>query len=151
MSTVAWMAMLCLGNLKGKQISLSIYDAVYNIKPYTTDRRGELYHKMLLNVHKTPCKTVLIPGHPNPVWISNYIHYKEWDEITKLFSDLHGCIDEIWEWVLDFISTLHGASHYLFILGSQKIYVFERGARNECDKSKERVNQTESRLNIKTV
>ena len=34
-----------------------------------------------------------------PVWISNYIHYKVWDEITYPFQNFNGCIVEVWEWI----------------------------------------------------
>ena len=30
-----------------------------------------------------------------PAWISNYIHYKEWDEITYPFLNFNGCTVEV--------------------------------------------------------
>ena len=38
-----------------------------------------------------------------PAWISNYIHYKVWDEITYPFPNFNGCTVEVWEWITNFI------------------------------------------------
>ena len=38
------------------------------------------------------------------VWISNYIHYKIWDEITYPFPNFSGFTVEVWEWISYFIS-----------------------------------------------
>ena len=35
-----------------------------------------------------------------PAWISNYIHYKVWDEITYPFPNFNV---EVWEWISNFI------------------------------------------------
>ena len=32
-----------------------------------------------------------------PAWISNYIHYKAWDEIIHPFPNFNGCTVEVWE------------------------------------------------------
>ena len=32
-------------------------------------------------------------------WISNYIHYKVWDEITYAFPNFNSCTIEVWEWI----------------------------------------------------
>ena len=32
----------------------------------------------------------------NPVWITNYIHYKVWNWITFPFPGFNGCIAEVW-------------------------------------------------------
>ena len=37
-------------------------------------------------------------------WISNYIHYKVWDEITYPFLNFNGCTIEVKEWISNFIS-----------------------------------------------
>ena len=44
-----------------------------------------------------------------PVWISNSILYKMWDEITYPFSNFNGCTVEVWEWMNNFIElfTVH--------------------------------------------
>ena len=39
-----------------------------------------------------------------PAWISTYIHYKVWDEITYPFRNFNYCSVEVWEWINDFIS-----------------------------------------------
>ena len=44
----------------------------------------------------------------NPAWVSNYIHYDEWDEITKPFSNFNGATFEVWEWMSNFIPHLLG-------------------------------------------
>ena len=38
-----------------------------------------------------------------PAWISNYIHYKVWDEITYPFPNFNGVTVEVWEWISNFI------------------------------------------------
>ena len=49
-----------------------------------------------------------------PAWISNYIHYKEWDEITYPFLNFNGC-------------TLYWACDYLSMLGLKLNHVSKRG------------------------
>ena len=34
-----------------------------------------------------------------PIWISNYIQYKVWDEITYPFPNFNGANIGIWEWI----------------------------------------------------
>ena len=41
-----------------------------------------------------------------PAWINKYIYYKEWDEITKPFTNFTGATVEVWEWMIDFIAHL---------------------------------------------
>ena len=36
-------------------------------------------------------------------WISNYIHYKVWDEITYPFPNFNGATIEVWEWIHNFM------------------------------------------------
>ena len=38
-----------------------------------------------------------------PEWISNYIHYKVWDEITYPFPNFNSATIEVWEWISNFI------------------------------------------------
>ena len=46
-----------------------------------------------------------------PGWISNYIHYNVWDEITYLFPNFSSATIEIWEWIRNFI--LHFTGHVI--------------------------------------
>ena len=41
--------------------------------------------------------------------MSNYIHYKVWDEITYPFPNLNGKTVEVWEWISDNVKCL---GHY---------------------------------------
>ena len=43
-----------------------------------------------------------------PALISNYVHYKVWDEITYLFPNYNGPTVEVWEWISDFIPPFTG-------------------------------------------
>ena len=36
-------------------------------------------------------------------WISEYIHYKLWEEITYPFPNFNGCTVEVWEWIWNFL------------------------------------------------
>ena len=44
---------------------------------------------------------------------NNYIHYKEWDEITYPFLDFNGATVEVQEWISNFIShfTVHAITY----------------------------------------
>ena len=42
------------------------------------------------------------------VWISNYILYKVWDEITYPFPNIKSAAFEVWEWIGNFISHFTG-------------------------------------------
>ena len=41
-------------------------------------------------------------------WISNYIHYEVWDEVTYQFPDFNGATVEVWESISNFIPHLSG-------------------------------------------
>ena len=43
-----------------------------------------------------------------PAWISNYMHYKMWDEITYPFPNFNGATVEVWEWISNFIPHFTG-------------------------------------------
>ena len=43
-----------------------------------------------------------------PAWISNHIHYKEWDEITYPFLNFNGVTVEVWEWISNSIPHFTG-------------------------------------------
>ena len=52
------------------------------------------------------------PSHWNgitliPAWISDYMHFKGWDEITNPFPNFNGCTIEVWEWIIIFIQHLN--------------------------------------------
>ena len=49
----------------------------------------------------------------NPAWISNYIHYNVWDEITYPFLKFNSATVEVQEWISNFIPYL--LSMWLFI------------------------------------
>ena len=38
-----------------------------------------------------------------PAWMTNYTHYKVWDEITYPFPNFNGCTVEVWEWISSLI------------------------------------------------
>ena len=44
----------------------------------------------------------------SPAWISNYIHYKVWDEITYPFPNFNSATVEVWEWISYFIPNFIG-------------------------------------------
>ena len=46
-----------------------------------------------------------------PAWISNYINYKVWDEITYPFPNFNGVTVEVWEWKSNFIA--HFPAHMI--------------------------------------
>ena len=43
-----------------------------------------------------------------PAGISNYIHYKMWDEITYLFPNFNGAAVGVWEWIGNFVPHFTG-------------------------------------------
>ena len=43
-----------------------------------------------------------------PAWISNYIHYKVWNEINYPSSNFNGATVEVWEWINNFIPHFTG-------------------------------------------
>ena len=43
-----------------------------------------------------------------PAWISNYMNYKMWDEITYPFPNFNGATVEVWEWISYFIPHFTG-------------------------------------------
>ena len=43
-----------------------------------------------------------------PVWISNEIHYKGWDEITYPSPNFNGATVEVWKWISNFFSLFTG-------------------------------------------
>ena len=45
---------------------------------------------------------------PGMVWVSNYIHYRVWDEITYPFPNFNGITVEDWEWISNFVPHFTG-------------------------------------------
>ena len=56
------------------------------------------YEKLIKMRLKCTNKTLV------PAWISNYIHYKVWDEITYPFPNFKGATIEVWEWISNFFT-----------------------------------------------
>ena len=46
-----------------------------------------------------------------PAWISDYTHFKVWNEITYPFPNFNSCTIEVWEWISNFIP--HFAGHMI--------------------------------------
>ena len=66
--------------------------------PYTY--RGHIYYNGLTLI---------------PAWVSNFIRYKVWGEITYALPNFKSAAVEVWEWI--FLSTLYWACDYLSMLG----------------------------------
>ena len=49
----------------------------------------------------------------------NYIYYKEWDEVTYLFTNINGDTAEVWELISNFVP--HVLGMWLPIYGGIKI------------------------------
>ena len=60
---------------------------------YLVTTRGPFYYNGLILI---------------PAGISNYIHYKVWDEITYALLNFNGATVEVWEWIGNFISHFTG-------------------------------------------
>ena len=58
--------------------------------------------------------------------ISNYIHYKVWDEITYPFPNFNGAVVEGWKWISNFIPHFYWACDYLTMLVLKLIHVSKR-------------------------
>ena len=43
-----------------------------------------------------------------PAWVSYYIHYQVYDEITYTFPNFIGTAIEVWEWIINFIPHFTG-------------------------------------------
>ena len=60
-------------------------------------------------------------------WISNYIHYKVWNEITYPFWNSNGCTVDVLEWITKFHPTLYRACDHLSMLGFKTQSVLVKG------------------------
>ena len=49
-----------------------------------------------------------LPSGASVAWISNYIHYKVWDEIIYPFLNFNGATVDVWEWISNFIPHFTG-------------------------------------------
>ena len=79
------------------------------------------------------CVNSLVPGAPFTnvlslisAWISNYIHYEVWDEITDPFPNFNGATVEVWEWTSDFIP------HFIEHVITYPYHVSKRGPWGVC-------------------
>ena len=61
-----------------------------------------------------------------PVWISNAIHYKAWDEITYQFPNINSAAVEVWVWISNFI-LLYRAYDYLSMMRLKSMCILKRG------------------------
>ena len=61
-----------------------------------------------------------------PAWISDYIHYKVWDEITYSFPNFNSCTVEVWEWISNF--TPHFTGHVITYLWDYSKSMLVKGA-----------------------
>ena len=68
----------------------------------TTNSAGPLACPLLI-FHLEPLLLTSVP-----TWISNYIHYIVWDEITYPFPDFNGVTIEGWEWISKFTQRFPG-------------------------------------------
>ena len=111
-----------------------IYQRIF-MPPYFDHSKLRLYHlhKHINLTIRPPIRQYLMSGIPFyehwltliPAWISNYIHYKVWDEITYpfLFLNFNGClgVDK------QFHPTHYNGCYYLSMLGFKLNHVSERG------------------------
>ena len=73
----------------------------------------------------------------DPAWISNYIHYEMWNEITYPLPNFNGCTVEVWELVSSFNPdftghlTHYNGFDYLSMMRVKLIDVNKRGSRWE--------------------
>ena len=62
-----------------------------------------------------------------PALMRNYVSYKMWDKITKLFLNFNGATIEDWEWMSNFIQTFYWAGDCLSMLGFKLMHISRRG------------------------
>ena len=72
----------------------------------------------------------------NPAWISIYINYKVWDEISYPFPNFNGCTVEVYEWISNFILHFYSACDYLSVLGLNLNRVSKKDPRWHCQSNK---------------
>ena len=60
-----------------------------------------------------------------PIWISNHVSSKVWDEITYPFPNFNGCAIEFWEWISNFIPHFYRRD-YFSMLGLKWIHFRKR-------------------------
>ena len=62
------------------------------------------------------CLSVFLLTSLIPAWISNYIHYKVWDEIIYIFLNFNGETVKVKEWIRNFIP--HFSGHVILLIYS---------------------------------
>ena len=65
-----------------------------------------------------------------PARISNYIHFKMWDEITYQFRNFNCASVEVWKWISIFITYLNGR----MIISKLRLKLINRGAPGDPNK-----------------
>ena len=57
-------------------------------------------------------------------WISNFIHYRVWDEVTYPFPNFNGATIEVWEWISNF--TPHFTGYVITYIANHAWTKFEQ-------------------------
>ena len=65
-------------------------------------------------------------------WISDYIHYNVWDEITYPFLNFNCATVDVYKWISSCILHFTGACDYLSMLGLKSNHVSKRGYWHEA-------------------
>ena len=80
-------------------------------KPENVKRvKGQVFFCLHLNIaYKRPEPEGMSLWNGIPVCISNYIHYKVWDEIAYPLPNFNGATVEVWEWIGNFMCLLSHA------------------------------------------
>ena len=85
----SWMTSFAEPEMRSSKMAAGSGRAAILHLPLNRDRKK--YPILLAPIwHKYPRLLTLIPA-----WISNYIHYKVWDEITYPFLNFNGCTIEV--------------------------------------------------------
>ena len=81
------------------------------------DYIGQIFHSIMeTTIMRTEGFSLAVPQGPliqtwikfNRRWISEYIHYKVWEEITYWFPNFNGCTGEVWERISNSIAHFTG-------------------------------------------
>ena len=70
--------------------------------------RVMIFLEILFCVPGHACGLPLTAGSLLLTWISNYIHFKMWDEIGYPSPNFNGCIVKVWEMISNFITRFTG-------------------------------------------
>ena len=91
---------------QGARASATMIFTMLNRINYAPAGKGSIT-LYILNV----CRNYIMYWHLTfliPAWISNYNHYKVWDEITYAFPNLNSVTVEVCEWINNLISQFTG-------------------------------------------